>query len=82
MSDFVIEVYEIEKTERMDMVIASNSQLDCHHVIGVSTRGHVAHLIYQDDKFSDVGMVAFDFCPFCGFEFGGLDERKQYDYRP
>jgi hypothetical protein len=48
------------------MVIASNEQLDCRHIVGVTTRNGVAHLVYHQVILDSLGGISFTYCPMCG----------------
>jgi hypothetical protein len=58
-----------------NMVIASNAQLECRHIIGVTTKGHVAHLVYQDEDLDIWGGIAFTYCPMCGAVIDHKDDK-------
>ena len=64
------------------MVIPSNEMLNCRHAVGITTVDGTGYLVYLDEIYiSDIaGMIAFNFCPFCGLELssilkGGPDEK-------
>jgi hypothetical protein len=49
------------------MVIPADSQIECVHSIGLTTKGHVAFLISLDNYKEEfkAGGVQFEFCPWC-----------------
>lgn len=53
---------------RNQPVLLPDHQIHCNHVVGVTTKGHAAHLIYAAVAKVESrlhGAVMFIFCPFC-----------------